>query len=422
LQARKIWQGRADSAKYLGLAYALDRGYYGAQRGANYQPEAVRPPGYPAFLWLLVYQLRLPLIAVVALQALSCLIAVWLMEKLLIEHDFDSLPFLILVALAPFAAVYAARLMAEGPAIFLIALLVYWLSRPRAVETRIAIAIGLLTGIAVAMRPDLALLPPIIAGLIWWRNRAVDGLPRASTLRHAGAMLLLSILVLVPQTIRNADVFGKISPMPPAGAIGHSLYYATWQRKLTMTDIGALQQGSYTLHSEQIGFAREVRRINARLHAPLNTEPFNPEAYQGAARQIESGMVLNDEAKKRIASHPLEYARHVVVNWWRLWNTAEYPAALPGIARTFLTLASALVWFLGFGGVIWALRQKSQPLLKFPALILLYFPIVHCWLHVEARYTAPARLLLAMMAALWITTLLSRRARRIQSTLRLEKI
>jgi hypothetical protein len=33
---------------------------------------------------------------------------------------------------------------------------------------------------------------------------------------------------------------------------------------------------------------------------------------------------------------------------------------------------------------------------------MLYFPLVHCWLHTEARYTASARPLLLLTASLLI--------------------
>jgi len=390
-----------DARKYLTLAHGLAEGFYGMPTGGSYIPEAVRPPGYPILLWMILYVLRLPLLSVVAVHFILYLASLYLAQRLLLAHKVSPLAFLILVLIYPFIAGYAARVQTEAVSTFLITAITYLLARPPPPRTSTVAAIGVMAGLAILVRPDILLLPLGLSALIFFRRQACQK-SKGKALLNAGLLVLATGLVLMPYALHNRRVFGVLSPLPPAGAVGNSLYFASWQWEINYDDIVSIDQGQPSAHLDNIGFTREVARINTSIGAPPATIPTNPEYYSTLHLQLLCSRIFAREALHRIATVPGDYAMHVVVNWWRLWITAEYPARVPLIGKILLKLSAAVVCALGLSGAVFLLLQGQNPLLKVPALIMLYFPLVHCWLHTEARYTASARPLLLLTASLLI--------------------
>ena len=128
------------------------------------------------------------------------------------------------------------------------------------------------------------------------------------------------------------------------------------------------------------------------------TPPFNPESYPQELR-IRASRAYAKEAFERMLHNPGDFIIHSISKWWRLFNTAEYPDGLPIGLRMFLLISSASIWLLGFAGTIYLFLTGANLGLKIPSVVLLYFPLVHMWLHTEARYTASARLLLLFNAS-----------------------
>ena len=97
-----MWVARpwltADSEIYLQLASGLDEIGFGRIDASGFQPDALRPPGYPLILNLLMEQLGLPVIGVVALQLGIYLLSIWLIERFLRRRELPSGPFLALAA------------------------------------------------------------------------------------------------------------------------------------------------------------------------------------------------------------------------------------------------------------------------------------------------------------------------------------
>ncbi len=390
-----------DARKYLTLAHGLAEGFYGMPAGSSYIPEAVRPPGYPILLWMVLYVLKLPLLSVVVIHFILYLASIYLAQRLLLLHNISPLVFLILVLLYPFIASYAARVQTEAVSTFLIMAITYLLARPQPLRTSAVTAIGVMAGFAVLVRPDILLLPFGLSALIFFRQQA-EQQPKGKALLNAGLLVLAAGLVLTPYALHNYRVFEVLSPLPPAGAVGNSLYFASWQWEINYDDIISIDQGQPSAHLDNIGFTREVARINTSIGVPPATIPTNPEYYPTLHLQLLCSRIFAREALHRIATAPGDYAKHIVVSWWRLWITAEYPARMPLTGKILLKLSAATACALGLGGAVFLLVQRQSPLLKVLALILLYFPLVHCWLHTEARYTASARPLLLLTASLLI--------------------
>jgi len=398
-----------DSRAYLALSRNLLDGRYGTFRDGAFAPELFHPPGYPVYLMVLLRLVRLPAAAVVASQMALLLASVALLQRLLVRHGLSPLPFLVIVAVTPATMGYAAKLMSEGPAIFVVACLTYLLAAPGRFGTGRVVGVALLAGGSIMLRPSLILLPVVVAaGVALVRLRAEPGRRPALA---AGAVLVLAGVTLVPYTAVNYRQVDRATPLPPAAAIGYTVYASTFEpaevdagRK---ADEGELPAGSGR------EYAAERARINDRIEARASGsgEPAT------VSRELAGSEVYQDAAWRRVRDDPVGYARQVAFNWWRLWNTAEFPDGTPGVVRLGLQAANAAVWALGLAGVAWvvvrSLRRRLAPGWAAAGLVLLYFPAVHAFMISTARYTAPARLVLDLFAAVLALELLARyRARR----------
>jgi hypothetical protein len=393
------WQPNSDSTEYLQLAQALSNGAYGSVTPAGFEPEALRPPGYPLFLWLNLHVAHLPIAGVIVLQLLMYLASLYLVARYLRKRAIPPLLFLTLAVGYIFAAVYSSAVLAEAPAMLALTSAAVLLAGGEPGWRRLA-AIGLICGLAILTRPDLLLLPVVVAGVvaggaIWTKRIRQDFWKAAVPLVAAG-------LVLLPYSLWNYDKFGRLSPLPVAGAVGTSLYLSTWSH-LPLEDLNALYRGEVTPRAREAGLGTAVAAVNREIGAPELTAPWTPYSYKTREQQIRATRVLAAAAVERIRADPGMYLRHVASNVWRLWNTSEYPARTPLPAEMALRLFSALVAALGLiGAGMSFLRVRDWPLPAGPAAILLYLPAVHVWLHTEARYTAPARPLLLMFAAVFL--------------------
>jgi hypothetical protein len=394
-----------DSEVYLSLAEGLKTGSFGFFQAGNFYHEAIRGPGYPLFLWFLLHILHLPLSGIDAIQFLLYLASIALLYRWIKKHYtvMHGLVFLGLMTLYPFPAVYAARIMTEGVTTFLIISIGVVAAQAGPLRSRSAIGLGLLAGSIILIRPTMILLPIILVvarALMHRRDQqqARDG---------ANALLMLGIaaLVVLPFTLRNQRVFNRFTPLPVAGAAGISLYTASWQAELSYADIMSLWARQPSAHAQKIGYVTAVEEINSQIDAPATALAFSLESYgPDPALEIRASGVIGRAAIARITSHPGMYVQHVGRNIWALWNTKEYPRSIPAIGTAGLSIISGLFTLLaGIGIALQLIRQTGRPAIIL-AVILLYFLCIHLWMHTEARYTAPVRLLLvfhALVALMW---------------------
>jgi len=392
----KPWM-TGDSDFYIRLAGSIDHGFYGWLREGAVQPDALRPPGYPAILWLLLYRLHFILALVVALQMVLYLASVLLIARRLDEDGVSPIPFGLLALIYPFGAIYCGFVMAEAWATIALTCLALLVSSQSLTTPRLAGA-GLIAGLATLFRGDLLLLPLAIAAIALARDWRSVPIPRMAF--RALVPVLAAAAMLTPYTLWNGRHFDRLSPIPVASAVGNSLYLATWQGKVPLDDLNALYARRFTPRVEASGLASEIRRLNASLGADPLTAPFNPAAYPTNQQQRQSSAIFLEAAKARIVADPASYARHVARNFWALWNTSNYPGAIPPIGQWGLALISGLVCIAGLVGVLVAM-QTRRPIAAC-GLILLYPMIIHLPLHTEARYTAAVRPLLLMFASLTV--------------------
>lgn len=366
-----------DSFAYLRDAESMKQFRFGEWTTAGFVPDGIHPPGYPFFLFILMHLLHLPLGAVVFLQLLMFFAAVRLCEAML----RDALPqvvFLTLVLSYPAAVAYSTRALSEGPALLTLVAAVYLLARNEPGIRNAAVAGGLL-GFLALLRPDAALLPPMVA--LFARSR-----------RSAVVLLGAAGLVLAPYAVRNAVVFSNALPIPPQGALPYSVYLATWEHKLDAADFAAIQRGETPPAAVSSGFAAEAARLNAIIGAAANTPPLGPGAYPAELRP-KAAATLRRAAWERIAREPWVYAKHSLVAVWRLFNAQSVPG--PRLVALALRVVAGVVWAFGLVGAVLLWRDQRLRLLVVP---IVYVLGIHVWLHTEARYTAMVRLFLLACA------------------------
>jgi len=116
--AAAIWLFRpwaiGDSFHYLALAQGLSHGSYGTVTQAGFEPDVLRPPGYPLILALLLYVLHLPHVAVVMLQLVAYCGAIYSLQHYLRRAGGNPVPFIVVAAAYPFAMLYSTYLLTEA--------------------------------------------------------------------------------------------------------------------------------------------------------------------------------------------------------------------------------------------------------------------------------------------------------------------
>lgn len=391
-----------DSGRYLALAESLLLGRgFGFENEGSMEPEGWRMPGYPLFIAVCRFVAGGSYLGVVVGQSALFLISVWLVWKIATRTfgELTGLFFLLLSTIYPFVAYSAGQISAEMPVVFLISMVFFLLLEPSL--WRVALA-ALLIGSSAYFRPNLMILTLAIAAAITLADRR----------NYQKALLMLGIatIVAVPWAIRNYSVFGTFTPMPVFKGTGTSLLLATWQSKISAPSLIKYgMRGEVTPEVAMSGMIEQIRVLNRQIGVPENTVFVTLESYPNNQQKMKAEIVLTHAALSNIRSWPITYLRSSAINTVRMWFSANLPEDIPSWIRFGLRAEGVLIFLLGLGGVGKAVLRTSnaQKLMVFCcAALFLYFSLTLCWLHTEARYTIPARLLFLMFAAYFVAFLL----------------
>jgi len=258
-----------DSIVYEQIARnVLEHHVYSHMDEAPFAPSYVRLPGYPLFL-AAIYSIfgHTNNTAVRIVQALidtgTCVLVAWL--AWLWQPDerrkmLTAIAALALAAINPFTTIYAATILTEVPATFLIVaacIATTFAFREEKFERELrwwALA-GLLTGIDVLFRPEVGLVTASIGVVVLVKmfRRQTQRLPR--TILAGITLSFAFVLVLAPWTIRNWRTLHVFQPLaPPNGnmpdefvPLGYERWMKTW-----MTDGEHLDDLLWNLDEEQI--------------------------------------------------------------------------------------------------------------------------------------------------------------------------
>jgi 4-amino-4-deoxy-L-arabinose transferase-like glycosyltransferase len=395
-----------DSERYLTLADALRQEHvYGLGSGASFEPEGMRLPGYPLFIMVCHALFHDGNASIILVQCLLFLISVWLVWRVAVETlgQLTGLAFLVLSAVYPFVAFSACQISPEMPAVCLLALAFFLLMR----RTRTGFAgAGACLAAAVYFRPNLLLLGPVLALACVLADRRLY--------RRAFLLVVVNGLMVLPWAIHNEVTFGVFTPTSVVRGSGISLFMATWQSKVSVPSLIEYgMTGRAPQELESSGMMEQVRAVNREVGVPADTVFVNMEVYPDNEKRMRAERLFTQTALANIRDWPGAYLLSSMKNMLRMWFSAHLPASLPAPVRLGLILLGLLVLLPGICGVVLALRHERGPsrLFVFAAVgALLYFTFTLCWLHTEARYTIPVRLVLLVFAAYALRRLPVRRS------------
>ncbi len=224
----------ADSFIYGDIAKNwLRNGVYGLTELDEIVPTYIRLPGYPAFL-LTVFRIvgmehyRAVLLIQIVFDLGTCFLVADMARRLVSQRAARAA--FLLTALCPFLANYAAAALTETLEIFFTTLAfdlaLVGLADFDSKRMRTWVASGLAIGICILLRPDGGLiLATLLAYLLWILvQRARLGSPVTTVVRAGVVLMVLSLGMLVPWTMRNWHSFHKFQPLAPRYANEENLY------------------------------------------------------------------------------------------------------------------------------------------------------------------------------------------------------
>jgi hypothetical protein len=429
--ALRLWtihahpQIQGDSLIYGDIAANwLTHGIYGHTVGhptgpSTIEPTLVRLPGYPAFLALCFaffgvanYHAVLYLQAIIDLG--TCLLIAGLAAK--VCGPRAGRVALLLAALCPFTANYAAAPLTETLSIFCVALgfraLAEVLEGPRSLWTGLLVFSSFVFSwsYAALLRPDGALLAVVlwIALIVYGRH----SLGWASAVRLAMLAALLSLLPFVAWTVRNEHTFHVFEPLAPryANDPGEFAFpgFVRWIKTLT-ADFTSTNEIYWNGNSDRIdpgnlparaydnaGQYRETQRLLEQYNA---TTTLTPELDASFAQL----------AAERVRAHPFRYYIGLpllrLADMWlrprvetlnaplRWWQYGRHPAA------TRLAICYGALNLAYLGAAFWGALRRPRLAGSMVALIALRSLLLATLEAPEPRYTLECFPVLIVLAA-----------------------
>jgi hypothetical protein len=429
--ALRLWilhahpQIQGDSLLYGDIAANwLTHGVYGHTVGhasgvSTVEPTLVRLPGYPAFLALCfvlfgINNYHAVLYLQVVIDLGTCLLVARLAAR--VCGPRAGRPALLLAALCPFTANYAAAPLTETLSVFCVAL--GFLALAEIIESPTPlwmISLIFSWSFATLLRPDGALLAVVLwAALIFYGRRGL-GLGRAVRLAMTAA--LLSVLPFVAWGVRNWGTFHVFQPLAPRYANDPGEFaapgFVRWVKTFS-ADFASTSEIYWNGNSDRI----DPRTLPAR-------------AIDNAAQDQETQRLLRDYndittltpeidvrfdqlAQERIRANPFRYYVTLpllrLANMWlrprvetlngplRWWQYTQHPAETRmAIFYGALNLAYLVAAFLGI--LRWPrLAGAMVGLIVVRSLLLATLETP------ESRYTLQCFPLLFVFAACYLTS------------------
>jgi hypothetical protein len=422
--ALRLWtihahpQIQGDSLIYGDIAANwLTHGIYGHTVGhasgpPTIEPTLVRLPGYPAFLALCFavfgvanYHAVLYLQAIIDLG--TCLLIAGLAGKICGQRAGRWA--LLLAALCPFTANYAAAPLTETLSIFCVALgfraLPEVLEGPRRGWTALLIFSW---SYAALLRPDGALLAVVLwISLIAYGRHSLGW---ASALRLAMLAGLLSLLPFVAWTLRNEHTFHVFQPLAPryANDPGEFAFpgFVRWIKTLT-ADFTSTNEIYWNGNSDRIDPGNLPTRAFDNAGQYQQTQHLLEQYNATTTLTPELDAAFAQLAAERVGAHPFRYYVGLpllrLADMWlrprvetlnvplRWWQYAQHPAAtrvalfygalnLAYLVAAFLgvlrwpRLAGSMVALIALRSLLLATLEAPEPrytLECFPGLIVL---------------------------------------------------
>jgi 4-amino-4-deoxy-L-arabinose transferase-like glycosyltransferase len=418
-----------DQGGYRMLAHGLlDSGTFTRYPEADaFVPEAIRTPGYPAFVALVYAVFGDSQLAVVIVQAFvfAALCLVVYATTRHIASERVSLAAAAATALYPTFPYFGALVLTELWTAFVLTCGVFCCLR--AVKTESAgwfAAAGLLTALTALTRPGFFLLPVFLAlpaALhIWQADR------RRRVLAGWAVFMTVFAMVMAPWFLYNYRHFGRIT-LSAAGSLGRPVWEASWQGRWTgrtsaeLTRIADRSQSDDELVKNVEQFATQQQLPSApmleytrqwRTIRVIWTTPTDPEERVRAR-------IIGDEEYLRVGldnirQDPAGYVRRRLTRGLFVLWAADVPIRHSDIDRTAtwiirtFWLAQAVLVALALFGIFVIWRQHGAAIALLLAMPLVYVTAVHLPILCEARQSLPVKPLVLMLAVIALAHLSGR--------------
>ncbi len=184
--------------------------------GQGFGADYTRVPAYPVFLAALAGPLPASVLLLRIFQAVITTLGAGLLYALasLAVGRGPALGAIFLYAVDPMLVVAAGLLYPEAiTAVLMVAVALAALVAARRDHLGVTALTGLLLGFLVQLRPVALVLIPVLTA--WISASLLSKRPRR--LLHAGTLILVCLLSLIPWTYRNYRVHGQLMPITTAG-------------------------------------------------------------------------------------------------------------------------------------------------------------------------------------------------------------
>lgn len=347
------------------------------------EPTTLRPPGYPALVALATAALAPPPSKVpAAVFDRAAEHAVALAQALLLAVGSTLLYLWIRPSTGAWMAAAAALAFATCPAILVLCTLLHYsvlhavmlLAVCLAVDRtlagggtdRAAVIAGLLIGTANLVRPVTLWLPAFVALALWCRF----GSRRA--LRAGLLMLLTSVVVMTPWTVRNYRLTGRVLPVGDTG--WHTLWAQTVRPLHPDPDryvhfnlhedidrlFGAITgapQYSYPIHVRQTGAVEQGFRADALANIRRHPQVYAANVARSLVSLVFRSSVVYVRATDALHTQPGSRDRNAVPQEWLRPGAPDVGSA--GMAWA-TSAALAIIGILAAGGIAGsALRREA---------------------------------------------------------------
>jgi len=364
----------------------LQHGIYGLSGPEEISPTYIRLPGYPAFLAFIfalfgIEHYRAVLVAQLLVDLGTCLVCADLARRLLGPRPAKAA--FLLTALCPFLADYSAAALTETLAVFCTAL---------ALDCAIAgcqgskwswwAGCGAACGAATLLRPDGAMLPFVIVLYLTWKllfppPTRLRSPTRRELLSAALWIVVISVVPLIPWTLRNWRVFHRLQPLAPRYAneegefvpMGFNRWVKTW-----MADYTSVEEIYWPVPGSPV----DSSRLPARAFDNLRQQAVTLRLLEDYNQALHISPQLDEQfqalARERIRSAPLRYYLGLPLvrildmwlrprtemlpsdsRWWEFNDEARWSAlALAFGAINLFYVLCALVGWMGARRVEWS--------------------------------------------------------------------
>jgi 4-amino-4-deoxy-L-arabinose transferase-like glycosyltransferase len=391
----------------------LQHGIYGVSGPQEISPTYIRLPGYPAFLALIfsifgMEHYRAVLVVQMLVDLATCFLCADIALRLLSARA-AKITFA-LACLCPFLANYSAAALTETLEVFFTALALDLAIRARETSSlRTWSKCGMACAAAILLRPDGALLVIAIELYLLWgilfasKTRGMAGRRARLAIVSTGLIVgAISVIPLVPWTVRNWRVFHRFQPLAPRYAneenefvpMGFNRWTKTW-----IADYASVEEVYWSVP----GTAIDPEKLPSRAFDSPQQKRETEDAIDDYNQLLHVSPRVDKKfellAETRIHAHPFRY--YVVLpalrildmwlrprtemlppdsRWWEFNDDAKWSvlAVALGAINVFYVAAALVGW----------MRSRTLPL---TGLLVLFVVLRSAFLgtleNPEPRYT-----------------------------------